>query len=216
MVLERYRTGAGRVFTPFALALGRLGLTQNGISVVSLLFALVAGGVFYLATPQDAWLLLVAAAFVSLNGLFDAFDGALARSQNAQSKQGDYLDHVIDRYADVAILTGVALGGVADVRLGLLALVGVFLTSYMGTQAQALGLGRMYGGLLGRADRMVLLIGAPVVEYALLALAVPLPVVGGIAFGALNVTLLYFAVVGNVTALQRFASGWQALARAGP
>ncbi len=32
------------------------------------------------------------------------------------------------------------------------------MSSYLGTQAQAVGVGRYYGGLLGRADRLVLIL----------------------------------------------------------
>ena len=35
----------------------------------------------------------------------------------------------------------------------------------MGTQAQAVGAGREYAGLLGRADRLVVLAIVPVIQY---------------------------------------------------
>ena len=86
------------------------------------------------------------------------------------------------------------------VEVGLLAIVGVLLTSYMGTQAQAIGYKRDYSGLLGRADRLVLLMIFPIVQHIALRFPVQLP---------WNITIIelvlgYFAVVGNITALQRF------------
>lgn len=207
MVLDRYRDEAGRAFTPFALALGRLGFTPNTISVSSLAFALGGGAAFYAASPAAPLYLIVAAALVALNGFFDAFDGLLARAQKTASRRGDYLDHVIDRYADVAMLVGVALCPLADVRLGLLAIVGTSLTSYMGTQAQALGLGRNYAGFLGRADRLVIILAVPALVY--------LSSLAGLAWpwspGPIVWMLVYLAVVGNLTAAQRFWSGWRAL-----
>ncbi len=213
MVLDKYRDGAGRAFAPVAVGLGRLGLTPDALTVASFAFATLAGAAFLVASPERPAWLLVAAAGVAANAILDALDGALARATNSSSKRGDYLDHVVDRYSDVAIAAGLALSPLADVRLGLLALVGTLMTSYMGTQAQALGLGRDYAGLLGRADRLVLLIAAPVVELAMLAFHVDAPVVAGTRAGALNALLLYFAIVGNLTALQRFAHGWRELSR---
>lgn len=207
MVLEKYRNDAAPFFAPVAGFLGRVGITPNVVSVTSLAFAVVGGALYYgSGTARPAWL-LGAAAFIALNALFDALDGILARLQGSSSKRGDYLDHVIDRYADTVILAGIALSPFADLRLGLLAIVGTFLTSYMGTQAQALGLGRNYGGLLGRADRLVLLIAAPVVEWVLVATGVAIPWF----VTATNVLLVWFGVVGNLTAIQRFAKGWREL-----
>ena len=76
----------------------------------------------------------------------------------------------------------------------------MLLTSYMGTQAQAIGYKRNYSGLLGRADRMVLLIFAPIIQHFLLLYGVSTIY----TFNLLEWVLIYFAVVGNFTAIQRF------------
>jgi phosphatidylglycerophosphate synthase len=101
---------------------------------------------------------MLAAVFVALNGLFDALDGKVARLSSKESKKGDFVDHVIDRYSDVFILSGIALGSFCPLWVGLMAIIGVMLASYMGTQAQALGLRREYRGILGRADRQLIVI----------------------------------------------------------
>jgi len=111
------------------------------------------------------------------------------------------LDHVLDRYADIAVIAGVAAGADAY-ALGLLAVTGVLMTSYLGTQIQAVGLGRQYGGLLGRADRLALVGVAGVVVYVA-------PEIAG--FGVLTLLLALFAVVGHLTALQRFWGAWRDL-----
>jgi hypothetical protein len=43
------------------------------------------------------------------------------------------------------------------------------MSSYMGTQAQALGCGRNYKGVMGRADRMVLLLFATLFQFLVVA-----------------------------------------------
>ena len=41
------------------------------------------------------------------------------------SRRGDFLDHVLDRYADVLMLGGLAIGPYCPVWLGLLAVLGI-------------------------------------------------------------------------------------------
>ncbi|HWR28149.1 MAG TPA: CDP-alcohol phosphatidyltransferase family protein, partial [Candidatus Thermoplasmatota archaeon] len=133
-------------------------------------------------------------------GLFDAIDGKVAKLTNKASARGDFLDHVLDRYADVFMVGALALSSWCRPPIGLLAIVGVLLTSYMGTQAQAIGHRRDYSGLLGRADRLVLLIIFPIVQHFVLRSSLQLPW----DFTILELVLVYFAVVGNITAIQRF------------
>jgi archaetidylinositol phosphate synthase len=205
VTLDQYRDLADRLLAPFVAAADRLGLSPDGVSVVAFGFAVAAGGAFYLATPL--WYAL-GALFVFANGWLDLVDGALARAQGVSSEGGDLLDHVLDRYADIAMLVGLA-AGIDGYALGLAAVTGVLMTSYLGTQIQAVGLGREYGGLVGRADRLALIGVAAVVAAVSLALAaVPVRVVGLSVVGWL---LVFFAVVGHLTALQRFWGAWSDL-----
>jgi archaetidylinositol phosphate synthase len=200
MTLDQLRPYANRLLDPFVAAADRLGLSPDGVSVVAFGFAVAAGAAFYLATPL--WYAL-GAVFVFLNGWLDVVDGALARAQNVDSKGGDLLDHVLDRYADIVMLVGLA-AGVTRYDLGLAAVTGVLMTSYLGTQIQAVGLGREYGGLVGRADRLAL-IGVA----GLVAAVAPQSVAGLHPIGWL---LVFFALVGHLTALQRFWGAWSDLA----
>ncbi|MFB6081533.1 MAG: CDP-alcohol phosphatidyltransferase family protein [Halanaeroarchaeum sp.] len=199
MTLDRLRPLAERVLRPFVRAAMVLGLTPNGVSVVAFLLAVGAAVGFVLATPA---LYVAAAVLVFLNGWLDLLDGALAREMNVDSAAGDLLDHVLDRYADVVIVGGLA-AGVEQYALGFLAVTGVLLTSYLGTQIEAVGLEREYGGLLGRADRLAL-IGLVGVGMAIR------PEVAGTTLVAWLLGL--FAVVGHLTAIQRFWGAWRSFA----
>ncbi|WP_049980504.1 CDP-alcohol phosphatidyltransferase family protein [Halolamina rubra] len=204
MTLDQYRELADRLLVPFVDAAEALGLTPDGVSVIAFGFAGAAGAAFALAGGQGPlWLYLAASLFVFANGWLDLVDGALARELGTDSKGGDLLDHVLDRYADVLIIAGLAAGADAW-ALGLLAVTGVLLTSYLGTQIQAVGLGREYGGLLGRADRLALVGVVGVVAFVL-----PGELVAGV--GAVELLLALFAVVGHLTALQRFWGAWSDL-----
>ena len=69
---------------------------------------------------------------VALNAFCDAMDGAVAREMKIQSRRGDFLDHAVDRYADIFIITGIFAGGLVPWQIGVLALTGVLMSSYLG------------------------------------------------------------------------------------
>jgi archaetidylinositol phosphate synthase len=81
----------------------------------------------------------------------------------------------------------------------------------MGTQAQALGLGRAYGGILGRADRLVLLFVGGLIQLVFAPLGNVLVGADGLAFGHLEWFMVLFAVLGNITAIQRAVKIWRGL-----
>jgi archaetidylinositol phosphate synthase len=201
MTLDRFRHVADRALDPFVGAARTVGLSPNGVSVIAFLLAVAAGGVYAVA-PGQPLLYLVGAVLVFLNGWLDLVDGALARELNVASSAGDLLDHVLDRYADIVIIVGLA-AGVGQWALGIAAVTGVLMTSYLGTQAQAVGLDRVYGGALGRADRLAL-VG---LVTGIAAFVRPI----GLGLDPVGWLLVVFAVVGHVTALQRFYHAMKAL-----
>lgn len=206
MVLSRYRAIEDRMLSPLA---ARLDISPDLISLSALLAALLAGYAFYLTNYTEKSL-LIAALFVFLNGLLDALDGKVAQLKGKCTAKGDFLDHVLDRYADMFVLIGIMLSPYCDMRIGVLGLIGVFMASYIGTQAQAVGAGRIYGGILGRADRIVILAVVAVLQYAVLATAFTLPY-----FSLVEWMMLYFFVAGNATVAQRFMKAWKKLAEMG-
>jgi len=188
------------------------GISPNSLSFLSLSFAVLAS-LFFLLSANDAsfnYFLLLAGVCICLNGLLDGLDGAVAREIGDGSKKGDFLDHVIDRYSDVVIIGGIIFGRYVNWEIGIIAITGVLLSSYMGTQAQAVGLKRMYEGLLGRIDRIVLIIGA-----TFLTLLYPDPVSASwlltFSFPFLGWAILIIALLANATALQRFIYTWRLL-----
>ncbi|MGD9911051.1 MULTISPECIES: CDP-alcohol phosphatidyltransferase family protein [Methanothrix] len=197
--------GVSRSVTePMAEIVERLGLTPNMLSVLSLCFSFLAF-VFYYISASDQRMLLGAAIMVMLNGLADAVDGALARRMGHADQRGDFLDHVIDRYSDVLLLSGIIFAGYIGWEIGYLAVVGVLVTSYIGTQAQAVNLRRCYGGMLGRADRLVFLI------IATLANALYPHRIEGLQI--LGWMVLITMILSHITAVQRFVYIWTRLGR---
>jgi archaetidylinositol phosphate synthase len=184
----------------------------NVISLISLLLAGLAGALVYLSFDFYTFaLLILAAAVILASGFLDALDGKVARLAGKSGRRGDFIDHVIDRYADVLMIGAVAFSAWCDPYLGMLALIGVLLTSYMGTQAQAVGAGRHYAGLLGRADRLVLMVAACLAQAVLYLFDIVSIDLGPVSLTAFELMMLWFAVVGNLTAVQRAYGTWRSL-----
>ena len=217
MVLDGQRSKADFALVPVARKF--INVNPNLVSWIGLIIALLSGVVFYLSgDPDREWLLLVGAALVIISGYFDALDGKIAKLGNKCSAKGDYLDHVFDRYADIFMIGGVAFCGYwCNPYLGAAALIGVLLTSYMGTQAQAIGAPRLYAGLLGRADRVVLSTLFPIIQVVMTAFGLGSfdIEIGSWAFNInwLEIMVLWYAVAGNITAIQRVIITWNNLSR---
>ena len=217
MVLDGQRARVDFVLTPVARKL--INVNPNTISWIGLILALVCGVIFYFSGREGCdWLLVVGAVMVIVSGYFDALDGKVAKLSGKASPKGDYLDHVFDRYADVFMIGGIAFCATwCDPYLGMLALVGVLLTSYMGTQAQAIGAPRLYAGLLGRADRVVLSTLFPLIQFiSIVCFDVTYLDIAGMQISWLEIMMLWFAVVGNATAIQRAIITWRNLGKMYP
>ena len=210
MVLDGQRARVDFALTPVAKRL--INVNPNMVSWAGLLLALLCGVIFYFSADRD-WLLIVGAVMVLVSGYFDALDGKIAKLAGKAGRKGDYLDHVFDRYADVFMIGGVAFSAWCNPYLGMLALIGVLLTSYMGTQAQAIGAPRLYAGLLGRADRVVLSTLFPIIQFVMSAIGFGSFVVLGFDINWLEIMMIWFAVVGNLTAIQRGIITWKNLNR---
>ncbi|MES1239279.1 MAG: CDP-alcohol phosphatidyltransferase family protein, partial [Chloroflexota bacterium] len=68
--------------TPVAVALGKVGLTPNGLTVIGFLGTCLAAW----AAASQLWLL--AGVLVLVFGIFDLFDGTLARATGKVSRFG--------------------------------------------------------------------------------------------------------------------------------
>lgn len=210
MVLDGQRARVDFALTPVAKKL--INVNPNTISWIGLILALLSGVFLYYSFENDIFL-LIGALVVIVSGYFDALDGKIAKLSGKASKKGDYLDHVFDRYADMFMIGGVAISGWCNPYLGMLALVGVLLTSYMGTQAQAVGAPRLYAGLLGRADRVVLSTLFPIIQFVAGTLGYAYLDIAGFSVSWLEIMIIWFAVVGNLTAIQRAIITWRNMSK---
>ena len=212
MVLDKHRKSADRVLEPMAKRL--IKVNPDHLSALAIILAALTGVLFYLSGTWY-WLLIVSSAVLMSSALMDALDGKVAKMTGKASIRGDFLDHVLDRYADIFLILGIMVSGYCNWLIGVLGLTGVLMTSYLGTQAQAVGVERDYSGILGRADRLVLMILAPLVLWGILffwdtSVILTLPYLD-YTLTPFDLLMAWFAVAGHFTALQRGCRVWRVL-----
>lgn len=140
---------------PVALAFGRLGLTPNALTVIGFVGTCAAA----VAAASQSWVL--AGVLVIVFGIFDLFDGALARATGKASTFGAFLDSTLDRTGENLVLAGVAFGASqaqfpAGVIGAVLAMAFASVVTYTRAKAEALGLhGEV--GVAPRPERLILL-----------------------------------------------------------
>jgi archaetidylinositol phosphate synthase len=207
MVLEKYRGRLGPYLDRWVRPW--LGWSPAELSWLGFGLLVAAAVLSLLVRYTTPYLFLPISVLIFAGGAFDLLDGEVARRTGRASLRGDFLDHVLDRYGDVVVVLGLAVCGFAITWLALVALVSLLLASYMGTQAQALGVGRIYRGLLSRADRLLLLSGVAFLEF-LLVLPPLIPgtslarfSVAGVSLTVLDLLFVYFVIAGQWTVLTR-------------
>jgi len=95
--------------------------------------------------------------------------------------------------------------------LAFLALIGVLMTSYLGTQAMAVGAGRDYGGIMGRADRLVILMLFCVIQMIASATGLAVLKFDDFTLNFIDFAMIIIAIGGNFTAIQRAVRAWRRL-----
>jgi CDP-diacylglycerol--glycerol-3-phosphate 3-phosphatidyltransferase len=181
-MLSHYKEPFQRLGDPVAQVLLRAHVRPNHLTVVGLGVSILA------ACALAGGRLRVCAVLLALAGLFDFFDGSLARLANRVSAFGAFLDSVVDRYSDLVVLVGAVLyyerqADATGVLLTLITLVGTVMVSYTKARAQSVGLACEIG-LMERPERLIVLIA-------------------GAAFNVVTPAMVVLAVLTNLTAVQR-------------
>ena len=147
--------------TPVARFLGRLGLTPNALTIIGFVGTCVAA-----VTAANQWW-LVAGILVLAFGIFDLFDGTLARATGRATKLGAFLDSTLDRAGEAVVYVGIIVAGSSLGSTGSLAALGAvamgsaFLVSYTRSKSEGLGFttgtGMAAVGIMPREVRLLIL-----------------------------------------------------------
>jgi CDP-diacylglycerol--glycerol-3-phosphate 3-phosphatidyltransferase len=181
-MLGQYKAPLHRFFVPVARLLLRARVRPNHLTVLGLGVSIAAAYVF--SVGRLRW----GAALLAVAGLFDFFDGAVARLAGSDSDYGAFLDSVVDRYSDLAVLLGILVyyehtADTPGAVLTMATLTGTVMVSYTKARAQSIGV-RCEIGVMERPERLIALIA-------------------GAIFHLLTPVMALLALLTNLTAIQR-------------
>jgi len=189
-LVERGLRGA---VEPVIALLTRYRVHPNTLSSLGFLITCSSGYFFHQHQVRTA------GALILIGGIFDLFDGTVARRTGLASPFGAFFDSTLDRLSEIVVYLGllslyneyrVELSDVAMIYVVMLAMAGSLMISYTRARAEALDM-ECSIGLMQRAER-VLLIGLAAVLFG--------DQNGGIV---LKVVLYVLAILTNLTVLQR-------------
>lgn len=178
---------------PVMAALTRWRVHPNTLSSLGFLITCSSGYFFHQHEVRTA------GALILVGGLFDLFDGTVARRTGLASPFGAFYDSTLDRLSEIVVYLGLLslyndyrleLGDVGMIYVVMLAMAGSLMISYTRARAEALGI-ECSIGLMQRAER-VLLIGFAAVLFG--------EQNNGIV---LKVVLYALAILTNLTVMQR-------------
>ena len=153
--MHRLRNILSPIVDGIARILVKLGFSPSGLTVIGVLIACVAAALI-------AQGMLAAGGVVMLiAGVFDMFDGAVARMTDRATKFGALFDSVMDRVSEAVVLLGLLWFYLEDgEQLGAVlvyvSIVGSTLVSYVRARAEGLGI-ECKGGLMQRPERVATL-----------------------------------------------------------
>jgi phosphatidylglycerophosphate synthase len=157
-----WRERLARWFDPLAR---RIPLSPNTISLIALALNVVASVLLFQGRTRPVYFLW-AIGLIVVAGIADALDGIVARAQGKTSRFGDFLDHCADRVSDTLLAICWMTGSGVRESVVVIALVGVMLNGYIGTQIEATYHERNYDSV-GRGEFVLALVVYPTISYIL-------------------------------------------------
>ncbi|MFQ5678913.1 MAG: CDP-alcohol phosphatidyltransferase family protein [Gemmatimonadota bacterium] len=158
--IRRLLEGALRAaVNPVASAFTRRRIHPNLLSATGFLITCSSGYFFHQHHVRTA------GALILLGGIFDLFDGTVARRTGLASSFGAFYDSTLDRLSEIVVYLGLLslyndyrleLGDVGMIYAVLLAMAGSLMISYTRARAEGLGI-RCTVGLMQRAERVILI-----------------------------------------------------------
>jgi phosphatidylglycerophosphate synthase len=210
LVSPETRSRVRSAVVPIALAFGKLGLTPNALTLIGFVIAILAA----IAAGAQAWVL--AGILVVGGGVFDLFDGALARATGKSNRLGAFMDSVFDRWGEGVVYLGI-LWGTLDLGLWRpviltgAAMVAAFMVSYVRAKSESEGFtpgkGMAAVGLAPREVRIVILTVGLIAAGLLPGFPSDMDTPGAQAYPlsalALEAALALIAILGTLTVIQR-------------
>lgn len=134
----------------------RHNISPNLLSYIGFFCSLAAA--FFIAigaTYFPIWFAWPAPFLIFWSGVFDVFDGEVARKRGEETQAGAFLDSNLDRLSDAAIILGMIYGNLIHFLLGFFILFLILMISYTRSRAENEDVDMKGVGLMERAERLV-------------------------------------------------------------
>jgi archaetidylinositol phosphate synthase len=187
-MLERFRPLLKKILEPIAK---RTNINPNILTLISPLVAAISA-IFFARGD-----LLIGGIFILISGVFDVFDGAIARYHDKTSNFGAFLDSTMDRISDSIIIIGLIIGGYATWLVGVLAIHSSIMVSYVRANAESKGIDCNVG-IAERATRLLLLVAGSFIAFFL----------NNSIY--MNWTVILLVILSYITVVQRIYHVWKA------
>ena len=161
-MLNRFREKLIPITTLIGNNFGSLGLSPTFWSMIGFAFAILSSIFFGLTNflnqqgiefPSQVF----ASILLLISGFFDIVDGSVARVMKKSTTKGAFLDSNFDKISEALIFIGIAIGGLSNPILAMIALSISILVSYLRARAESLGIELKGVGIGERAERLLIL-----------------------------------------------------------
>lgn len=160
-MLNKFREKLIPITTVIGNNFGSLGLSPTFWSMIGFGFAILSSIFFGITNflnqqgiefPSQ----IFASIMLLLSGFFDIVDGSVARVTKRSTK-GAFLDSNFDKISETLIFIGIAIGGLSNPVLAMIALSSSILVSYLRARSESLGIELKGVGIGERAERLLIL-----------------------------------------------------------
>lgn len=183
-MLNRFREKITPITTRIGNNFGSLGLSPTFWSMIGFAFAILSSIFFGLTNflnqqgLEFPWQ-VIASIMLLISGFFDIVDGSVARVMKKTTTRGAFLDSNFDKVSEALILIAIAIGGLSNPILAMIALSTSILVSYLRARAESLGMELKGIGVGERAERLLIL-----------AICGLIPISGSIQWGIIIIILI--------------------------
>ncbi|HKX20222.1 MAG TPA: CDP-alcohol phosphatidyltransferase family protein [Nitrososphaeraceae archaeon] len=183
-MLNRFRDKLVPITTLIGNKFGSLGLSPTFWSAIAFALAILSSILFGISKFLEANDIMfpsqiIASILLLISGFFDVVDGCVARVLNKSTPKGAFLDSNFDKISEALIFIGIAIGGLSNPILAMIALSSSILVSYLRARSESLGIELKGVGVGERAERLVIL-----------SICGLIPITGSIQWGVIIIIFL--------------------------
>jgi CDP-diacylglycerol--glycerol-3-phosphate 3-phosphatidyltransferase len=144
-----------KLLQPLLLALKKLNITPNQITLFTILFSAFIGFILFKSIKEETYFLVVAFGLL-IRMMLNALDGMMATQYDLQSKRGEILNEVGDIISDVAIYFPFIYFPKVQTELVFIFIILCIINEFCGILSKVIYGERRYDGPMGKSDRAFL------------------------------------------------------------